>query len=55
MQQLDDDSHESAPVLTALEGDDCTHCEPGTLELDTYKGDDAVVCASCGVPGARLL
>ncbi|MFC4988884.1 HVO_A0556 family zinc finger protein [Saliphagus infecundisoli] len=55
MQQLDEESPELEPVLAALEGDDCTHCDSGTLTRDVYKGDDAVVCEACGVPGARSL
>ncbi|WP_198667899.1 HVO_A0556 family zinc finger protein [Saliphagus sp. LR7] len=55
MEQLGEESVERDPVLAVLEGDDCTHCDSGTLTRDDYKGDDAVVCEECGVPGARSL
>jgi len=46
-------THASHPVIEALEGEPCQHC-PGTLERDTYKGNDAVVCPECGTPRAQL-
>lgn len=31
----------------------CFDCEDGTLERDTYKGNEAVVCDECGTPRAQ--
>lgn len=41
-------------VLSSLEDTDCTYCVDGTLVRETYKGNNAVVCESCGVPGAQV-
>lgn len=42
------------PLLVALAGDDCRWCGDGTLARETFKGDDAVVCADCGTPAVRV-
>ncbi|WP_207589818.1 HVO_A0556 family zinc finger protein [Halomontanus rarus] len=54
MQQLRTHSSESSPVLEALAGTDCQFCDPGTLEAEVYKGNDAAVCAKCGTPAAQI-
>ncbi|WP_394740098.1 HVO_A0556 family zinc finger protein [Natronococcus roseus] len=41
-------------LLETLAGDSCEYCETGTLERGTYKGNQAVICASCGVPGVQV-
>lgn len=45
---------ETDRLLDTLAGDPCAYCETGTLERGTYKGNRAVVCTSCGVPGAQV-
>jgi len=37
-------------VVTAVIGDDCQFCDPGSLEQQTYKGKRAAVCDHCGTP-----
>ncbi|GAB3021995.1 HVO_A0556 family zinc finger protein [Natronobiforma cellulositropha] len=44
----------SEAVLATLEHSSCTFCDDGVLVRDVYKGNDAVVCANCGVPGAQV-
>ena len=51
-QRASQDASES--VLAALVGDGCHWCAAGTLERETFKGDDAVVCENCGTPAARV-
>ncbi|NHN60070.1 MULTISPECIES: HVO_A0556 family zinc finger protein [Halorussus] len=41
-------------LLAPLVGDGCAWCATGTLARDSFKGDDAVVCESCGTPAARV-
>lgn len=40
--------------LVRLEGRSCKYCEAGTLERETYEGNDALVCESCGTPQAQI-
>nr|WP_281170467.1 hypothetical protein [Natronococcus occultus] len=40
--------------MSTLAGDTCAYCETETLERGTHKGNWAVVCASCGVPGVQV-
>lgn len=46
--------HGRERVVSQLEGSECSYCEEGELEQDTYKGSTAVVCGNCDVPQVRF-
>ncbi|WP_321576063.1 HVO_A0556 family zinc finger protein [Halosolutus gelatinilyticus] len=54
MQEIMGTTGREIGILDALAGSDCTFCGAGTLDHDVYKGNNAVVCAECGVPGAQV-
>ncbi len=41
-------------LLVTLEGRDCQFCADGELVRDEYRGNDAVLCETCGTPIAQL-
>jgi len=45
--------HVPTSVVAAVVGDTCAFCENGTLERDTYRGNDAAVCSTCGTPAVQ--
>ncbi|MFC7205447.1 HVO_A0556 family zinc finger protein [Haloferax namakaokahaiae] len=45
---------ESALIFETMADDDCTYCDEGTLELRSYKDNDAIVCDDCGTPAVQV-
>ncbi|WP_247731132.1 HVO_A0556 family zinc finger protein [Halovivax limisalsi] len=41
-------------VLGRLRGETCPACGDGTLVVETYKDNRAVVCEACETPRAQL-
>lgn len=37
-------------LLKQLEERDCEFCENGVFIVGSYKGNDAVICDTCGTP-----
>lgn len=42
-----------AGVFDRLEGTTCVFCEDGHLVREPYKGNDALVCSTCGTPAVQ--
>ena len=54
MQQAAENDIDVHPIIDALEGTNCPFCDNGTLVRSVYKGNTAVVCDACDVPGAQV-
>ena len=54
MATLRNQTDQSIKLLELLEQTACSFCEGGHLVRDQYKGNEAVVCSSCGTPGAQV-
>lgn len=44
----------SRDLALRLEGNECDFCADGTLVRETYKGNAAIVCGTCGIPAAQF-
>ncbi|MFC6766343.1 HVO_A0556 family zinc finger protein [Natrinema soli] len=54
MATLRDQTDQSTALLELLEQTACSFCDGGHLVQEQYKGNEAVVCSSCGTPGAQV-
>lgn len=53
MQELRAHDEERESLINTIEGDECSYCG-GFLSHEPYKGNDAIVCDSCGTPTVQL-
>lgn len=49
-----DPAKDTDPVQSLLATGECTYCDETDLEYDSYKGNEAVVCVTCGTPVAQF-
>ncbi|SDC10128.1 HVO_A0556 family zinc finger protein [Natrinema hispanicum] len=54
MQSSHSQIDQSVKLLEILEETACSFCDDGNLVRDQYKGNEAVVCVSCGTPNAQV-
>ncbi|SFS68422.1 HVO_A0556 family zinc finger protein [Halostagnicola kamekurae] len=41
-------------ALEQLASSRCQYCADGTLVLESYRGNDAAVCETCGTPAMQV-